>query len=452
MPAYTLEITNGVTTYTFGSSSRPAPDWEPDLAYEHNEEQSPAVVTAEIETWTLRDFVYVDGTPSTLTSDLETLAALLRNRASPVTSCKLKWNGSTARELNTTTHAQLMVRALRTRSGPGSWVNHWRGDLVIVARRALHASNIVRLDQRLRLSYDAAGLLTETLTGRVEVTPGTDVEAAAQAYALTSRGSAFVFTTGGAAGGAANIDIEITNRPTNTIAEFTSQQVERGTNVPATATDWAQGAAVADTSGGRITTHRVTARGTSAANALAAVRTAKPGTGVQVTTERTDHDTLTVTAEYVVREPLPEQAQALGLATLVSCIRRVTVQGGGQPRILEPVPGYDPYTTYGARQPVRVVERVTARYTNVTDVAGVRLPEHVLALEHLQPAACEDDLPAIEEKAEQAAADLWSRSATRVYELVDVTALDFPALFAKLRGPFTFSAEPDYAARGLRSI
>jgi hypothetical protein len=342
------------------------------------------------------------------------------------------------------------VRALKTRSGAGSWVNHWRGDLVIVARRVVHASNIVRLDQRLRLSYDAAGLLTETLTGRVEVTPGTDVEAAAQAYALTSRGSAFVFTTGGGAAGEANIDIEITNRPTSTIAEFTSQQVERGTSIPSTATDWAQGAAVADGTGGRITTHRVTARGTTAANALAAARTAKPNSGVQVTTERTDRDTLTVTAEYVTREPLP-QAQALGLATLISCVRRVTIQGGGQPRILEPVPGYDPYTTYGARQPVRVIERVTARYTNVSSTTDVRLPDLILPAEHLQPAACEDDLPSVEEHGEQRTADLWTRSATRVYEIVDGKALVYETLFSKLYGPFTFGSEPDFAIRGLRS-
>ncbi len=452
MSAYTLEITNGTTTYTLGGPARPQPDWEPDIAYEYDQDASPAVVTAEIETWALKSLVYVNATPGTLTSDLETLAALLRNRSSPVTSVTLKYGGSTIRSMSSTTHAQLMVRALRTIAGPGAWVNHWRGDLVIVGRKVLpDASDIVKVTQKVAYSYDEAGLLTQTLTGRIEVTAGTDVVAKAQGYALTSLGSAYVFTTGGLAAGAANIDVEILNHPTDTIAEFRSQQKEKGVTIPATATDWSQGSSIADTPDGRLTTTRVSARGTSIANARTAVKGAKPATAVRVSTEREDKDSITYSAEYVVREPLPTQAAFYSLPTILSMQRRVTVRGGGQPRILEPVPGYRPYETLGAQQPVRVTERISMRCTNVSDPGGIPLPEMILAPQYLQPDECEDDIPFREEKAEADAADVWSRSASRVYELADISSLDYAGLFAKLQSAPRFASEPDFKVRGIGS-
>mgnify|MGYP001608319121 CR=1 FL=1 len=452
MPAYTLVISNGTDTFTFDGSTHYMPTVKVHLAYERNTDVVPSVLTAEIETWDLRNFVYI-GTPTGAQTDLETLAAILRNKTTPIVSAILKYDGNAVRTLSTAaatpagSHVDLYAQELDTpEDEPGQWVNHWSGSLVLVARRLQATSSVIRLSQKLEDAYDVGGLHTQTLSGEVEVSPGVDVETHVRAnYVLSSLGSDYAFLTGGAshATGVANVDVIVLNRPSNTKASFRSVQTQRGRAIPATAKDFTDRKSIADGPGGRITTYHVVARGTTVARARTAARTLKPSAGVQVTSEEEDNDAHAVTATYTVRAPLPVQSAFYGVPSAITVVRRVSIRGGGQARIFDPVPGYDPYETLGARMTVKVTERIEMRCTSVVSPADVPLPEPLFADAFLQPMECDEDPPWRVEKAEKDEADLWSRSATRVYEFATGDEIDIGAMFQKIARPQGFGAALD---------
>lgn len=448
MAAYTLEVTNGTTTYTFSASATLPPTWRPKFSYERNFDVSPSVLTMEIETWDLRGFALVSATPGTITTDLDTLSTLLRNKASPVTTATLKYDGSAVRALKTTgaggSHLDVYALELNTADEPGQWVNHWSGDLVIVGRRQLATSTVVNLKKELSDEYDLVGRHTQTLTGEVEVSAGTDVSALAATYALTSLGANFVFTTGGAqASGGANIDIEVIDyaSTTPTKARFRSQQVQRMNASPSTALDFHETSGTSDNAGGRIGTAKAVAIGTTTTRALTAARTVKPSTAVQFTVEDKDEDSLSATATYTTRAPLPVQAAYYGVPSAITITRRVTIRGGGQARIFEPVPGYQPYRILGARATVRVTERVDLRCTAVVAPGDIPMPALLFAADHLQPGESEEESPWRAEKAEHDSADLWCRGITRVYEFATDDEIDLDALFAAVAQPIGWSGD-----------
>ena len=442
--AYTLEITNGTTTYTFDVQ----PEFKRDVVQDFDESKSPAEVTVQTERWTLSGAVYRNATQATVTTDFQTLVTLMANKATPINSVKFKRDSSTVWDLNTTDYHVLMVTGLESEPGPGHFVNHWRGTVTVVAKKLLQGSGvsagIIRLEKRISDTYDDAGLQRHVLEGRVETLPGTSARTKAQAQGEDSLGAAFVFVTGGTD----EIEVSVQNEPEDTIATFRQEQREIGLSVPSTATSWAINVETTDGPDGiRTTITHATARGSSIANARTAVRTVKPSTGLVRVDETEGRDHLSFTATYVEREPAPNYTKQFGRATLVSVRRAVTVSGGGQNRIFDAIPGYEPYMTYGSRQPITVRERVMVRATNVRSSDDVPLPDLLLSIEHLQANDSEDTPPEVEERGEDASAHVWSRSATRVYVLPTPDGIELEALFGKLKDENAFAAEPDWIAR-----
>jgi hypothetical protein len=440
MPAYTLEIVGG-STYTFDGAAHIQPTldvaWDP----EYNRTQVPAILTAQNEIWTLKGFVYRDTTPGNITTDLADLAAILSGRSAQVSSIVLLYNGSPVRTLSGTS---LMIRGARMNGGPGSLVNHWHGDLVAVGRTLIpDGSNIVSLNMQQEDTYDAAGLHTQTLTGEIEVMPGTGIPAIVQGYGLTSLGNNYVFTTGGPGG----VDIRITNAPSNTKGSFKSQQIERGENLPSGALDWKHDTTVADGADGRITSVAAASRSSILATALSAARSVKPSTGVRVTQERQDATSLTVTATYTALAARPAQAAFYGATGKINFIaRQITIEGGSQETKFTRVNGYEPFETQAAQVEVIVRERVQVRAIGIQNIADIPLPALLFPASYLQPQST-DGPPYRVSKAEQGPSDEWARDAFRLYAIGSPSKIDFGALFTAVYNAPTFAAQDDFTAR-----
>lgn len=439
--AYTLEITNGTTTYSFDVQ----PIWKPRLEYLFNETLVPAELTAEIETWELVGAVYRNATPASVTSDFATLSTLLSNRSDPVDSVKFKSGSTTIRELNTTTHAALMVTAVDSDPGPdgaGHWTNHWRGSITIVGKKLIHSSNIVKLERRYTYSYDDAGLLTQTLEGRIETMPGTSAKTQAEAQADASLGAAFIFETGGDS----NIEVRVENAPEDTIATFRQVQREIGLTVPATATSYRLAVETAEIADGKITTIQVSARGTSVASARTAVRAQKPGTSFLRQQETEDRDGLGFRATYTKREPRTATVSRYGLARVCSMRRAFEFIGGGQDAIEDPIPGYKTFVTLAPWRWLTVRESVRVTAVNVATLADIPLPAPLWPA-NLQPNQSSDSAPELDDdEAENRTADRYVRKASRVYVFPDKPP-DFGLVLAVIINAPKWQTEPDYVAR-----
>lgn len=417
--AYTVDITNGTTTYTF----QVTPRFRPRFDYEYNESAVPPVLLAEIETWTLEGGTYVSATQANVTSDLESLRALLGSRATPVTSVKFKRDGSTVRELNTTSHAGgIMVRSLETAGGDGEWAGYWSGTLVVYGRRLFTAEVgaggvAVRYERVLEYTYDAAGLATATSRGEVTTGTSTSAEAVARAQALTSPGADYGLLTQGPNG---EPSIRVLDA-TDTRASWESTWKQHGVALPAGVNEWSKVEEVSeDPDNGRVTYVSVSAKGPTFAQVLTAVRSQRPE-GTRRYTETSDRTTRSASARYEVpaasaEKPDPEPGIVF---------RRVTIRATGLPVKKEdrdvtvyPIPGYAPVFVARPRPHVTITESVTTQYLGTPgsiDAMGLasRLAEKTGL--YAQPSQGEAPALALREKGLSRRSDRWEGTATYVY-------------------------------------
>src|SRR4051812_44089744 len=190
--AYTLEVKQGSTVaYSFNVQ----PEFDRLFDYEQNEELNPPVLTAELETWHLKNAVFV-GVESDVTTDFETLRGVLGSRLTPVTSVVFKRDGAPVWTL--APNGGVLIKGFGSKVEPGHWKGFWKGDLTVLGRKLLaDANGIVRLAKKLSYAYDSAGLAVVKLSGSLSTVPGTSAEAKARAQALTSPGADYGLLTHG---------------------------------------------------------------------------------------------------------------------------------------------------------------------------------------------------------------------------------------------------------------
>lgn len=173
--AYSVEITDGSSTYTFAVTR--APEWSIASKAEYDTSKYPAELTRQVDTLTLKNCSYRDSTPANVYGNWTTIKTLLFERVTPITSIVLKDGGSTVEQITTATHHQIMVESLDPDPSFAFLASHWLGTIVIkaVALKAT-AANIVRKLRKLTHSFDAHGFETRTLDVEIETLPGTSAE------------------------------------------------------------------------------------------------------------------------------------------------------------------------------------------------------------------------------------------------------------------------------------
>ncbi|HVY62224.1 MAG TPA: hypothetical protein VHF22_11260, partial [Planctomycetota bacterium] len=126
--AYTLEINPG--PYSFDVE----PEFDRAFDYEYNEDVTPPILTAELETWHLKNAVF-RGAPGAVTEDFEALRGILGSRLTPVSSVVFKRDGTPVWTL--APNGGLLVKGFSSRHEPGHWAGYWKGDVTVLGRRLL---------------------------------------------------------------------------------------------------------------------------------------------------------------------------------------------------------------------------------------------------------------------------------------------------------------------------
>lgn len=422
--AYTIEITDGSTTYTLGTSPNVGGRFLPSFSYEENRSRQPPVRTVEIETWVLDEVTYI-GADAAATGDFETLRAILAARSSP-TSVKFKRDSTTVREINTTTHkGGVFAQALEVKDNPGLWATHWQGRIVVYGRRLFaDGANIVHFEREaLAYSYDAAGLAIVTSRGKLTTIPGTSAETQARAQALTSPGATYGLVTQGPSG---EPNVTVLDE-TDTSASWESIWKQHGESLPAGVNEWVKVVETTDVPGeGEIETTTVRAKGPTMSSLRTAVRARRPSAEVVSVSEHEDVTGRAFSATYVTKRPNESSAERTREAKIVSRRVEVAVEGltpkddDERDLAVDLIPGYEAAFTKMPRSPIRVIERIVARLRGVwAQVADFRL-EPVLrsaGIDGLRflPGEARIGVPALEEQALDRDGDLWRAEATYVY-------------------------------------
>jgi len=367
---YTCEIVTSSTTLTFQTQ----PFFEPDVSYVWNDNESPPTLAAIVERWTLRDAYVASSTETDITDRWTTLLAQLAARGVTLTSVKFKRDSSTVYEMTSTTHDLRMESLKPSVVGPGTWKNHLAYTIVIAGLKRyatstetgeddeVYPSGIVSLERVLDLSYDSAGLLTKTLTGRVETVPGTSAEGKARLLGLESPGASF----GNLTPGEGEVNVRIEDFPRDTKASFTSVWREHGKPVPSGIGEY--GLAVStreDAMGGVTRSTRVRAVGPTRAAVVAALSAQRP-TAVDMADTAIDETGRAGEAtfdERVVPSSSPWGAlYGLSLPPEVIEVRwSVRASGGGPGADVFVVPGAPPIILPTAERPATVSESFSMR-------------------------------------------------------------------------------------------
>jgi hypothetical protein len=217
---YTLQI----GAYTF----QVQPELERSFDYEYNEELTPPVPVAELETWHLRNATFV-GSESDVTTDFESLRELLGSRSAQITSAVFARDSVAVWTLSG--NGGMLVRGFASKPAPGLWATFWQGDITILARHLLaDGSGIVKLAKRLSYTYDSAGLAIVKLSGSLSTVPGTSAQAAARNLALASPGANYGLLTAGPNG---QPNVEVLDPDTDTRATWESTWKQSGITLPA---------------------------------------------------------------------------------------------------------------------------------------------------------------------------------------------------------------------------
>jgi len=431
--AYTLELTDGSSTYTF----QVQPLYKPRFDYELDEGRTPPTVVAEIETWLLRGAVFMSASQAAITDDVETLRALIGKRAS-ITSAKFKRDAAIVRELSLATHkGGVFVREFDpSDSESGLWATHWRGNLVVFGRRLFaDGDGIVKLSKEVAYTYDSSGLATVTQRATLTTIPGTSAEAKARAQALASPGAAFGHQT---AGPSDEPNVAVLD-PEDTSASFESTWREHGLSLPAGVNEYSLSVETVDTPEGEIVTTTVRAKGPTSNQLKTAVRARKPATALGGAQEVEDKAGLEWAATYVQRRPSAASANRTGSSRIVFRRYEYEVEGDWSDRqedrdnLVDLVPGFEPHFTRLPRGVSTVVERVVARvrgtWEGFTDF-GLDSRLRGKADFRYQPGRTRTTPPVLEEAGLTRDADLWRAEASYTFLSANV---DLDAIVTDLK-------------------
>lgn len=416
--AYTVVFDNGSAELEFQIQ----PTFEPSYDYEWNERDDPVTLKAIVETWTLRGCTHASADEEEVTDAFEEVVEFFADRTLPVTSVEFRRDGTAVYSISTATHRTVEIRQVKPSPvGPGSWANHITFDIVVAGRKTVaDGDSIVALEQRLTREYDASGLETITLDGRVETSSGTSALTVARTLGLAEPGSAYGLMTNGEG----SVNVTVLDYPADTKATFSSSWKEHGVTLPTGVEDYSFSTEEVTSGTERTITTVARGKGSSLASIRAMFTSAKPSTGLAEDRRHEDQARLEGTSTFVQRQAGDQSASRLGNAAWTQATRSFTVTGGGREAREYEVPGAEPIIIVGPARAFRIVENVEIRARGVNP--ELRLPEPLFP-NRMQPSSSFVP-PARVAVGITPDADEWRTSATREYlvpraELV----VDFPS-------------------------
>lgn len=215
--AYTVEIADGSTTYTFDVSR--TPEWLLETNAEWDLTKQPALLVRQTDKLTLRNASFRNATPSNVTTDFKTIRSQLFDPVTPIVSVLLKDGAAVIDKLQTTgaggSHHQLMISRLSPKGGTGHFSGHWLADIVfegvIFHASAVLAggrgspgdddyiapagSGVIKRVRKFSIGHDTFGFGTRRVDVEIETAPGFSAEAAIQLEFLPLPGNNWFYTT-----------------------------------------------------------------------------------------------------------------------------------------------------------------------------------------------------------------------------------------------------------------
>lgn len=400
MAAYTVEITDGSTTYTFDVTRTPS--WGPLIESEYDETKFPAVQTKRIDTLTLDGCSFRHATPANVTTDWSTIRGQLFDRTSPITAVSLKDGVTTIDSITLSTHDQIMIASLKADPTPGLWANHWRGTIVIRAVKLQADGNgIVRKVRKLTYSTDQHGFQVQRLEVELVTAPGTSAAAKIALEALVLPSSKWFYTTNSDDG----IDYTLEEDSEDTHARGVSEIREQALTLPSGSNEYDVEVTTEESGNEKELRYTITAQATTLARALAIVKAAPAPTAWTRKTTREERRINRASATFIVVDD----------GTLRVKRWTVSFRGGGREReairfpsiggVRRPIPFLRPAGEYSFDESVTVTQR------------GVSLPEvpSVFASdEDLETSVSGDEVGLVAEGSTPAQ-NLYERSVTRTH-------------------------------------
>jgi hypothetical protein len=421
--AYTVEITDGVSVYTFDVTRMP--EWSISTDAEYDQTKYPAALTRKTDTLTLKNCSYRNATPSNVTTDLSTLKALLFDRLTPVSSVVLKDGVTTIESMTTLTHDQLMVTGMTPSVSAGYLANHWLGTITVVGVDVqAGAGGIVKKDRQFSYSWDANGFETRSVSVSIETLPGTSASGKMAAEAIELPAANWFYETNSPDG----INYSIEEDSEDTKATGTSTVKEQAILIPSGANQYSINVSTREDGSGKdkTTTYSITAQ----ANTLAAAKTAAASgapTGYTSKTISEDRTRNSVTATYTVASESDTTVAAVKAYSL-------TISNSGRSLSEISIPGHNPIMFKSPARSVTVRESVSIQREGDPAVRLKFVPSMVPKdlEDYFDENQSSDSVRRVSEGSIPEN-DVFSRSVSRVYRVPnadDVTA----SLYAELKG------------------
>lgn len=398
--AYTVEITDGSTTYTFDVTRVPA--WGPLIESEYDETKFPAVQTKRVDTLTLEGCSFRHATPANVTTDWTTIRGQLFDRTTPITAVTLKDDSTTIDALNASTHDQIMIQSLKAESSPGLWANHWRGTIVIRAVKfQADGDGIVRKVRKLTYSHDQHGFETRRLEVELVTAPGTSAAEKIALEALELPSSKWFYTTNSDDG----IDYTLEEDSEDTHARGVSEIREQALTLPAGSNEYDVEVTTEESGNEKELRYTITAQAGTLARALAIVRAAPAPSAWTRKTTREERRINRASATFVVVDD----------GSLRVTRWTLRVRGGGREREAIRFPSIG-----GKRRPIPFLrpageyvfeEEVTVRQRGVPHPP---VPSVFASDADLETAASADDVAMVAEGSTPAQ-NLYERSVVRAH-------------------------------------
>lgn len=421
--AYTVEITDGVSTYTFDVTRMP--EWSVSTEAEYDQAKFPAELIRKTDTLTLRNCSYRNATPSNVTTDLSTLKALLFDRATPVTSVILKDGASAIETMSTTTHDQLMITSMTPDVSAGYLANHWLGTITVVGVDLLaDGGGVVRKDRRFSYSWDADGFETRSLSVSMETLPGTSASGKMAAEAIELPSSNWFYETNSPDG----INYTVEEDSEDTRVTGTSTVKEQAISIPASANQYALTVTTSESGQGKDkkTTYTIFAQADTLAAARSAATSGAPS-GYTSKTINEDRARNRVTATYTVGVDSDKAQPAVLSYSLV-------VSNSGHSLSEISIPGQNPIMFRSPARSVTIRESVSIQRDGDPNTALEFVPSavHETWKEYLDTNQSTDSLRRVSE-GNNTDSDVYARSVSRVYRIPDANEVLSWDLYHKVK-------------------
>lgn len=222
--AFTLEISNSTSTYTFAIT----PYFLPKMSLEYDQ-SIPTNVAKRIRTWDFPNVYLVNSSTTALLADYDNLISVLKSETDPVTRVSFKKDGVEQDFLERSTYKSLEVTEVSVKQEPGIWNSFISMSITFTENETIIYSggsggNVS--EETTSYEYDPmSGLLTISRTGKIVGASDALSSAKSRALSFPSQGE-WVYETNGPDG------INISVNKENTEATYTSTIKEVGVQIP----------------------------------------------------------------------------------------------------------------------------------------------------------------------------------------------------------------------------